>query len=674
MTAAGLDSRGIRAATSHDVVCIGRAAVDLYGEQIGARLEDVTSFARYLGGSPANTAVGCARLGLSAAMLTRVGDEQNGAFVLQALAREGVDVSQVQRDPTRFTALVFLSIRSRNEFPLLFYREHCADMALVEDDVDPAFIARARAVLISGTHLSQPGTAAACRKAIRAARAAGTRVVLDIDYRPVLWGLRPLADGATRYVAAEGVTQALQQIIGDCDLIVGTDEEIRIAGGSATIDDALAAIRALSKATVVLKRGAAGCEVHLPSGETPVIDAGFPVEVFNVLGAGDAFMAGFLSGWLRDAPLTDCARRANACGALVVSRHGCAPAIPTALELEHFLRHGSPHERLREDTRLNHLHRVSTRAHGPQRLAVIAFDHRAQFEELATQTAGAAGRIEQFKRLIALAANRIAHERQGAGGDAIRCGLILDDRYGTDLMPELDENGWWIARPVEQPGSRPLRFEDPGNVQALLRSWPARHVAKCLVAFDADDDQQLQQAQLEALRDLMTACADTGRELLLEVIPPRGERSGATRDRAVARAIRTITAAGVLPDWWKLAPPQENDSWDEWSGAILGADPHCRGVLLLGLDAPLDELSAQIAAGAAQPLCRGFAVGRSIFGDAARAWFEQRMDDDGAIDMIATRYRTLLHSFASAAAAAGDTTLQRRHAHARPTASFVADK
>ena len=183
-----------------DVICIGRAAVDLYGEQIGARLEDVTTFARYLGGSPANTAVGCARLGLEAAMLTRVGDEQNGRFVLDSLAREGVDVGHVRLDPQRLTALVFLSIRSRTAFPLLFYRDHCADMALEAADVDPRFIATATSVLISGTHLSQPGTYAACRAAIEAARAAGGRVVLDIDFRPVLWGLAPLGDGEKRYV------------------------------------------------------------------------------------------------------------------------------------------------------------------------------------------------------------------------------------------------------------------------------------------------------------------------------------------------------------------------------------------------------------------------------------------------------------------------------------------
>jgi 5-dehydro-2-deoxygluconokinase len=172
-----------------DLICVGRAAVDLYGEQIGGRLEDMQSFTKYLGGSPANTAVGVARLGLKPAMLTRVGDEHNGRFVRETLAAEGVDVSHVATDPKRLTALVFLGIQDRDTFPLVFYRDNCADMAISPDDFDAAFIASSKALLISGTHLSQPLTYESCTRAMALAKAAGTRVVLDIDYRPVLWGL-----------------------------------------------------------------------------------------------------------------------------------------------------------------------------------------------------------------------------------------------------------------------------------------------------------------------------------------------------------------------------------------------------------------------------------------------------------------------------------------------------
>jgi 5-dehydro-2-deoxygluconokinase len=160
-----------------DVICIGRAAVDLYGEQIGGRLEDMLTFAKYLGGSPANTAIGMARLGLKPAMLTRVGDEHNGRFVRETLAAEGVDVSHVITDPRRLTALAILGIRDRETFPLLFYREHCADMAIAAEDFDAQFIASSLALCVSGTHLSQPQTYAACVAAMRrhATRAHGSR-------------------------------------------------------------------------------------------------------------------------------------------------------------------------------------------------------------------------------------------------------------------------------------------------------------------------------------------------------------------------------------------------------------------------------------------------------------------------------------------------------------------
>ena len=254
-----LAKSGVGDIRSLDLICVGRAAVDLYGEQIGGRLEDMQSFAKYLGGSPANTSVGASRLGLRCAMLSRVGDEHNGRFVRETLAAEGVDVSHLRTDPTRLTALVMLGIRDRETFPLVFYRTLCADMALCEDDVDIAFIATAQALLISGTHLSQPDTRAACLRAMHAAKAVGTRVVLDIDYRPVLWGLTSPGLGEKRFVPSAQVSEELQAVLHLCDLIVGTEQEIHIAGGSSVDLEALRSIRSLSSALIVMKRGPMGC-------------------------------------------------------------------------------------------------------------------------------------------------------------------------------------------------------------------------------------------------------------------------------------------------------------------------------------------------------------------------------------------------------------------------------
>ena len=184
-----------------DVVTVGRSSVDLYGEQVGGRLEDMASFAKYVGGCPTNIAVGTARLGLRSALITRVGDEHMGRFIKEQCAREGVDVRGIVTDPQRLTALVILGIRDKDTFPLIFYRENCADAALGEADIDEDLVASAKAVVVTGTHFSTATLDAASRKAMRLAKAHGGRVVLDIDYRPVLWGLTGHGLGEERFVA-----------------------------------------------------------------------------------------------------------------------------------------------------------------------------------------------------------------------------------------------------------------------------------------------------------------------------------------------------------------------------------------------------------------------------------------------------------------------------------------
>jgi 5-dehydro-2-deoxygluconokinase len=637
-----------------DVIGVGRAAVDLYGEQIGGRLEDMQTFAKYLGGSPANTAVGASRLGLRAAMLTRVGDEHNGRFVRETLAAEGVDVSQVRTDPKRLTALVFLGIRDADTFPLVFYRDHCADMGLSVDDVDPAFIASSHALLISGTHLSQPQTYEACMAAMQAARPAGTRVVLDIDYRPVLWGLTAPGLGEQRYVRSDRVSEHLQTVLPLCDLIVGTEEEIHIAGGSPESLAALQRIRELSSALIVMKRGPMGC-VAFPGAIPPRVDdgvagPGFPVEVFNVLGAGDAFMAGLLRGWVRNEPLANALRYANACGALVVSRHGCAPAMPSWIELEHFLARGSSTPRLREDDQLERIHRATTRTRRWDSLAVLAFDHRSQLEELARQHGARAERIGAFKQLVADAAQRgyaAARRELGDAAEMPSHGVIVDARFGGALLPKLTGHGAWVARPVEVPGSRPLAFEADDALWTDLRAWPAEQVVKCLLAHHPDDDAALAAQQLQALATLARACHATGHELLVEVIPPSDKRADA---RTLARALEQVYAAGVFPDWWKLPPPDGTGAWHEIAAVIHAHDPHCRGVLLLGLGAAEAELVESFRAAAAQPLCKGFAIGRSIFADAAAGWFAGALDDNGVIEQVASRYQRLIERWCEARA------------------------
>ena len=599
----------------------------------------MSSFAKYVGGSPTNTAVAAARLGLKTGLLTRVGADHMGRFIRQQLVREGVDVRGVLTDSQRLTALVILGIRDRETFPLIFYRENCADMALCEQDLDATWLTSARAVLINGTHLSTPGVFAASVGAARHVKAAGGRVVFDVDYRPVLWGLAAKDLGENRFVANEAVTQRLQTVLPLCNLIVGTEEEIRILGGAADTVAALKNIRVLTSATLVCKRGARGCVVFpgsVPDDiEEGIVAPGFPVEVYNVLGAGDAFMGGYLRGWLRDAPIEECCRLGNACGAIVVSRHGCAPAMPTWPELEFFFAARELKYRLREDSQLEHVHWATTRAGAYEDLMVLAIDHRSQFEDLAAEVGADREQISRFKMLGLRAVDAVAQ------GDA-RFGVLLDGRYGFEALTQAADHPYWVGRPIELPGSRPLEFESSADVATELATWPLNHVVKCLVLYHPDDQPDLRDRQDSQLRRLFDACRKTRHELLIEVILPRGMPVDA---HTVARAISRIYEIGVRPDWWKLEPSSSAATWKSIESAIARGDPYCRGVVMLGLSTPQSELAASFAVAAPFKIVKGFAVGRTIFGEIAREWFRGVTGDEAAVKRMAANLSALVSAW-----------------------------
>jgi 5-dehydro-2-deoxygluconokinase len=635
------------AGRSRDIICLGRLAVDLYAQQVGARLEDVSSFAKYLGGSSANIAFGCARLGLASAMLARVGNDHMGRFLTETLTNEGCDVSHVRIDRERLTALVLLGLKDRDTFPLVFYRENCADMAVDENDFDEAFIASSRALLITGTHLSTEQVNRTSRRALEFARRNNVRTVLDIDYRPVLWGLTGKADGETRFIANEGVSAHLQRLLPLFDLVIGTEEEFCIAGGHTDLLDALRTVRSVTPATLVVKRGPLGCQII--DGAVPArlddapVHGGVQVEVLNVLGAGDAFASGFLSGWLRDQPLDACARAANASGALVVSRHGCAPAMPTPAELDYFLAEAKADpQRMRRpdrDAKLARLHRVTPARKDWNEVLGFAFDHRNQFFELAQQTGAHEGRIAQLKGLFveAVAQTEAALGLQG------RIGVLIDDRYGQDALNAATGRGWWIGRPVELPGSVPLVFDHGRSIGTTLASWPREHVVKCLVHYHPDEavEQRLEQeAQLRALYDAVQA---SGHELLLEVIPPKRADLSGDAD-IVYRALKRLYNIGLYPEWWKLAP-LEAAQWQAVDALIAERDPYCRGVVLLGLSAPVEQLTDGFRAAAASATCRGFTVGRTIFHEPSHAWLAGEIGDDELIARVRRTFETLIASW-----------------------------
>jgi 5-dehydro-2-deoxygluconokinase len=340
---------------SYDVLAMGRSSIDLYANEIGAPFTEVKSFSAYVGGSPTNICVGARRLGLRTALLTAVGDDPVGDFVLNFLDGEGIAVEFSPRKAGRRTSAFMLAIQPPDKFSIVPYRDNCADLELTMDDVRAAPVAASRALLVTGSGLSRQPSRDATMFAAEQARACGNRVVLDLDVRAELWpDMRAYAE-------------RIRSILPLTDVVIGTIEEVAAAvtrdgetGDETAHTTATAARRTTTESqgsfggaldegvrellaagssaeAVVVKRGAQSTLVFTRAGER-IEAATFPVEVLNVLGAGDAFAGGFLYGYLRGWDWRRAARMGNACGAIVVTRHGCANFMPYESEALAFIR------------------------------------------------------------------------------------------------------------------------------------------------------------------------------------------------------------------------------------------------------------------------------------------------------------------------------------------------
>lgn len=331
---------------TYDTLHMGRSSIDLYANEVGVPFEEIRSFAAYVGGSPTNISVGARRLGLKSALLTAFGADPVGDFIARFLDNEGVETKYSPRKPGFRTSAVALGIEPPDRFPLVYYRDNCADVQLSIDDVLAAPVRDSRVFQFAGTNLSKDPCRSATFFAAELAHEVGTEVVLDLDFRPDQWH-DPRAFGLT-----------MRSVLPLVDIVIGTEDEINAAmmldAGqmslthsqisdakvSGDIERGVKTLLALGPKAVLQKRGEHGVLVHLRNDDDTIsqIDApGYPVEIYNILGAGDAFGGGFLYGYVRGWGWYKSARLGNACGAIVVTKHGCANSMPTMPEVEAFV-------------------------------------------------------------------------------------------------------------------------------------------------------------------------------------------------------------------------------------------------------------------------------------------------------------------------------------------------
>jgi 5-dehydro-2-deoxygluconokinase len=262
----------------------------------------------------------------------------------------------------------------------------------------------------------------------------------------------------------------------------------------------------------------------------------------------------------------------------------------------------------------------------------LAIDHRAQLEAIADRHGAPRSRLEQFKLLAVEAATKVSRGRPGFG-------MLLDSTYGQKALYKAGKAGLWIGRPVEKPGSRPLDLEP-----MHLAEWPVTHTVKCLCFYHPDDSAELKALQERELTRVQDAARTAGRELLLEII---AGKHGPLAETTVASVLGRLYALGIKPDWWKLEPQKSPGAWRAIEQVIGANDPYCRGIVLLGLEAPQAELASAFRMASGTKLVKGFAVGRTIFADAAEKWLSGSMTDEDAVADMAARFEALFSAWQS---------------------------
>ena len=303
---------------------IGRAGLDLYPHPPGTRTEDAAQFTAALGGSSANIAAALTRLGMKAALLTRVSDDAVGRFCLNQLDHYGIDRSHVKPVGGEFRNSLALAETRIEDHQSVIYRNGAADFQMSREDVEAVDYRAYGGLIATGTVLAAEPSRSAAFHAFGLAEAAGVPLVFDVDYRPYSWP------------SAQAAADAYSRAAAMCDIIVGNDEEFGfMAGGH---EKGIAKARSLLSAraaVVVYKMGARGAITMTREGD--IVTGVYRTVALKPTGAGDAFMGGFLAGMADGRPLRDCVLRGSAAAAIVVSRVGCAPAMPASAELDAFM-------------------------------------------------------------------------------------------------------------------------------------------------------------------------------------------------------------------------------------------------------------------------------------------------------------------------------------------------
>lgn len=310
-----------------DIIAIGRACIDLNAVEYNRPMEETMTFTKYVGGSPANIAIGCSKLGLKAGFIGKISDDQHGRFIEQYMRNVGVDTSHMVVDQEGHKAgLTFTEIKSPEDCSILMYRENVADLYLKPSEVDEEYIKRSKILLVSGTALSKSPSREAVLKAISLAKKHDVKVIFELDYRPYTW------------ISTDETSVYYSLVAEKADVVIGTRDEYDIMEGTkdGKNEETVRYLFQHSPDLIIIKHGVEGSYAYAKSGETFQANA-YRTKVLKTFGAGDAYASAFLYALITGKDIETALKYGSASAAIVVSKHSSSDAMPKAEEIEQLI-------------------------------------------------------------------------------------------------------------------------------------------------------------------------------------------------------------------------------------------------------------------------------------------------------------------------------------------------
>lgn len=607
-----------RQSLKSDIAILGQPFVDLYGEQIGSSLEEMLSFKKMIGGSAASIAIGCARLGLRISLISQVGDDEMGQFIIDTLQQENIDIKQVKKLPSLQTPLILRGTQNQKAFPAISYPT--SPFAILrKENSDSDHISKTNTLLVTAMNFLNEQTKHASRKAMIGAKENQIKIILSLDIFPLK-------------ANTSEVFTALETILPLCDLIVGHEEDFQMAAGILNTYSALKHLRTLTSAILVINTEHGGFVINdqIPAPwYNTTSHPGFKIDNHYNFAAKNAFISGFLYGWLEKNALEKCCEFAMASKAIVQSRYDRTADLPSHDELTAYLSdHNNIVAKTLEAPHFSHIHYASTHVTRQQHHLAFTFGYHQQWQKMAQHFNADEATIHQAKNLIAHALKDIAASTPFSS-------IICDSDVQPHIL-ELFPQEHTIMHALESPGEIPLRFKNDPDLSQLMLQWPKNHGAKISLIYHPDDRYVLRGQQETTVSLLHRACRTTQHELFIELIPPAASLTTAS---TISHIMQRFYEIGIYPDWWQIMPPRDQRSWDSIARIISENDRYCRGVMVLGHLATLEQLPLMFDFACKQPFCKGFIISRSIFQQSLEQWFARRIDDQSLIEAVATSYQ-----------------------------------